>query len=174
MWTIQPPSYLGWTLVSSNKPAKKVAKVSRFVLTGHRSLLASLGEGWQSPPGANSEPRILKCNHLVTRIVSLGPSATILLNYFFITIFKYYTPSFKEHEFQILFSQFSRFFFFRSSFMYGSHLTKEEIAFSDPTPDGKLFATKYFNTPTFLVYNFVAWSWCRTSDRSKGSGYVPF
>nr|XP_040016652.1 N-acetyltransferase ESCO2 [Gasterosteus aculeatus aculeatus] len=44
----------------------------------------------------------------------------------------------------------------RSTFMYGSHLTKEEIAFSDPTPDGKLFATKYTNTPTFLVYNFVA------------------
>uniref|UniRef100_A0A8D2ZQL8 Establishment of sister chromatid cohesion N-acetyltransferase 2 n=1 Tax=Scophthalmus maximus TaxID=52904 RepID=A0A8D2ZQL8_SCOMX len=44
----------------------------------------------------------------------------------------------------------------RSTFMYGSHLTKEEIAFSDPTPDGKVFATKYCNTPTFLVYNFVA------------------
>ncbi|XP_026197262.1 N-acetyltransferase ESCO2 isoform X2 [Anabas testudineus] len=44
----------------------------------------------------------------------------------------------------------------RSTFMYGSHLTKEEIAFSDPTPDGKLFASKYCNTPTFLVYNFVA------------------
>lgn len=44
----------------------------------------------------------------------------------------------------------------RSTFMYGSHLTKEEIAFSDPTPDGKLFATKYSNTPTFLVYNFLA------------------
>ncbi|XP_054474194.1 N-acetyltransferase ESCO2 [Anoplopoma fimbria] len=44
----------------------------------------------------------------------------------------------------------------RSTFMYGSHLTKQEIAFSDPTPDGKLFATKYSNTPTFLVYNFVA------------------
>ncbi|KAM6992337.1 N-acetyltransferase ESCO2 [Tautogolabrus adspersus] len=44
----------------------------------------------------------------------------------------------------------------RSSYMYGSHLTKEEIAFSDPTPDGKLFATKYSNTPTFLVYNFIA------------------
>lgn len=43
----------------------------------------------------------------------------------------------------------------RSTFMYGSHLTKEEIAFSDPTPDGKLFATKYCNTPTFLVYNFI-------------------
>ncbi|XP_041831331.1 N-acetyltransferase ESCO2 isoform X2 [Melanotaenia boesemani] len=44
----------------------------------------------------------------------------------------------------------------RSTFMYGSHLTKEEIAFSDPTPDGKQFATKYSNTPTFLVYNFIA------------------
>ncbi|XP_068198949.1 N-acetyltransferase ESCO2 isoform X2 [Antennarius striatus] len=44
----------------------------------------------------------------------------------------------------------------RSTFMYGSHLTKEEIAFSDPTPDGKLFATKYCNTPTFLIYNFIA------------------
>ncbi|KAM4521526.1 N-acetyltransferase ESCO2 [Odontesthes bonariensis] len=44
----------------------------------------------------------------------------------------------------------------RSTFMYGSHLTKEEIAFSDPTPDGKLFATKYCSTPAFLVYNFIA------------------
>ncbi|XP_069579595.1 N-acetyltransferase ESCO2 [Brachyistius frenatus] len=44
----------------------------------------------------------------------------------------------------------------RSSFVYGSHLTKDEIAFSDPTPDGKQFATKYCGTPTFLVYNFVA------------------
>lgn len=44
----------------------------------------------------------------------------------------------------------------RSTFIYGSHLTKEEIAFSDPTPDGKLFATKYSNTPAFLVYNFIS------------------
>lgn len=44
----------------------------------------------------------------------------------------------------------------RNTFMYGSHLTKEEIAFSDPTPDGKLFATKYSNTPAFLVYNFIS------------------
>ncbi|KTG46207.1 hypothetical protein cypCar_00005382 [Cyprinus carpio] len=43
----------------------------------------------------------------------------------------------------------------RTTFMYGSHLTKEEIAFSDPTPEGKLFATKYCETPTFLVYNFI-------------------
>ncbi|XP_077366678.1 N-acetyltransferase ESCO2 [Festucalex cinctus] len=44
----------------------------------------------------------------------------------------------------------------RSTFLYGSHLTKEEIAFSDPTPDGKQFATAYCGTPAFLVYNFVA------------------
>lgn len=43
----------------------------------------------------------------------------------------------------------------RGSFMYGSPLNKEEIAFSDPTPDGKLFATKYCETPRFLVYNFI-------------------
>ncbi|KAM9421800.1 N-acetyltransferase ESCO2-like isoform 1-T1 [Salvelinus alpinus] len=43
----------------------------------------------------------------------------------------------------------------RNSFMYGGHLTKEEIAFSDPTPDGKLFATKYCETPAFMVYNFI-------------------
>ncbi|KAJ8396189.1 hypothetical protein AAFF_G00020560 [Aldrovandia affinis] len=43
----------------------------------------------------------------------------------------------------------------RNTFMYGSHLTKEEIAFSDPTPDGKLFAMKYCETPTFLIYNFI-------------------
>ncbi|XP_039610658.1 N-acetyltransferase ESCO1 [Polypterus senegalus] len=44
----------------------------------------------------------------------------------------------------------------RSKFIYGSYLSKEEIAFSDPTPDGKLFATRYFGTPQFLVYNFVS------------------
>ncbi|XP_051952362.1 N-acetyltransferase ESCO2-like [Xyrauchen texanus] len=44
----------------------------------------------------------------------------------------------------------------RTSFMYGSYLTKEEIAFSDPTPEGKLFGTKYCGTPTFLVYNFIS------------------
>uniref|UniRef100_A0A4W5NTQ7 Establishment of sister chromatid cohesion N-acetyltransferase 2 n=1 Tax=Hucho hucho TaxID=62062 RepID=A0A4W5NTQ7_9TELE len=43
----------------------------------------------------------------------------------------------------------------RNSFMYGGHLTKEEIAFSDPTPDGKLFATKYCEKPAFMVYNFI-------------------
>lgn len=44
---------------------------------------------------------------------------------------------------------------FRSTFMYGCYLSTEEIAFSDPTPDGKLFATKYCRTPNFLVYNFI-------------------
>ncbi|XP_053105434.1 N-acetyltransferase ESCO1 [Hemicordylus capensis] len=43
----------------------------------------------------------------------------------------------------------------RSNFIYGSYLSKEEIAFSDPTPDGKLFATYYFGTSQFLVYNFL-------------------
>uniref|UniRef100_A0A672G9T7 Uncharacterized LOC115394029 n=2 Tax=Salarias fasciatus TaxID=181472 RepID=A0A672G9T7_SALFA len=44
----------------------------------------------------------------------------------------------------------------RNNFIYGSYLSKDEIAFSDPTPDGKLFATKYFGTSQFLVYNFVS------------------
>ncbi|NWQ87074.1 ESCO2 acetyltransferase, partial [Burhinus bistriatus] len=43
----------------------------------------------------------------------------------------------------------------RSTFMYGCYLNTDEIAFSDPTPDGKLFATKYCQTPSFLVYNFI-------------------
>ncbi|OCT81567.1 hypothetical protein XELAEV_18028390mg, partial [Xenopus laevis] len=44
----------------------------------------------------------------------------------------------------------------RSSFIYGSVLSAEEIAFSDPTPDGKLFASTYCKVPDFLVYNFVS------------------
>ncbi|XP_009696963.1 PREDICTED: N-acetyltransferase ESCO2 [Cariama cristata] len=44
---------------------------------------------------------------------------------------------------------------FRSTFMYGCYLSTKEIAFSDPTPDGKLFAMKYCQTPNFLVYNFI-------------------
>uniref|UniRef100_A0A8C5W8R4 Establishment of sister chromatid cohesion N-acetyltransferase 1 n=1 Tax=Leptobrachium leishanense TaxID=445787 RepID=A0A8C5W8R4_9ANUR len=43
----------------------------------------------------------------------------------------------------------------RSHFIYGSYLNKDEIAFSDPTPDGKSFATHYCGTSRFLVYNFV-------------------
>ncbi|NXE16740.1 ESCO2 acetyltransferase, partial [Lophotis ruficrista] len=44
----------------------------------------------------------------------------------------------------------------RSTFMYGCYLSTHEIAFSDPTPHGKLFATKYCQTPNFLVYNFLS------------------
>ncbi|XP_053570945.1 N-acetyltransferase ESCO1 [Bombina bombina] len=44
----------------------------------------------------------------------------------------------------------------RNHFIYGSCLDKGEIAFSDPTPDGKLFATHYFGTSQFLIYNFVS------------------
>ncbi|NXI49148.1 ESCO2 acetyltransferase, partial [Chloroceryle aenea] len=43
----------------------------------------------------------------------------------------------------------------RSTFVYGYFLSPHEIAFSDPTPDGKSFATKYCQTPNFLVYNFI-------------------
>uniref|UniRef100_A0A8D0GSZ9 Establishment of sister chromatid cohesion N-acetyltransferase 2 n=1 Tax=Sphenodon punctatus TaxID=8508 RepID=A0A8D0GSZ9_SPHPU len=43
----------------------------------------------------------------------------------------------------------------RNTFIFGCYLSTEEIAFSDPTPDGKLFATKYCQTPNFLVYNFI-------------------
>lgn len=42
----------------------------------------------------------------------------------------------------------------RNCFMFGCFLSTNEIAFSDPTADGKSFATKYCNTPNFLVYNF--------------------
>uniref|UniRef100_H3ARD2 Establishment of sister chromatid cohesion N-acetyltransferase 1 n=1 Tax=Latimeria chalumnae TaxID=7897 RepID=H3ARD2_LATCH len=44
----------------------------------------------------------------------------------------------------------------RNNFVFGSYLSKEEIAFSDPTPDGKLFATQYCGTSQFMVYNFVS------------------
>ncbi|KAJ3611659.1 hypothetical protein NHX12_021674 [Muraenolepis orangiensis] len=44
----------------------------------------------------------------------------------------------------------------RNNFIYGSCLGKHELAFSDPTPDGKLFATRYFGTSRFLVYNFLS------------------
>ncbi|NXN92233.1 ESCO2 acetyltransferase, partial [Rhinopomastus cyanomelas] len=43
----------------------------------------------------------------------------------------------------------------RSTFMYGCYLSTQDIAFSDPTPDGKSFATRYCQTPNFLVYNFI-------------------
>ncbi|XP_078255752.1 N-acetyltransferase ESCO2 [Rhinoraja longicauda] len=43
----------------------------------------------------------------------------------------------------------------QNTFIYGTYLNKNEIAFSDPTPSGKLFATKYSKTPNFLVYNLL-------------------
>ncbi|NWX93882.1 ESCO2 acetyltransferase, partial [Nothoprocta pentlandii] len=46
----------------------------------------------------------------------------------------------------------------RNTFMYGCYLSTDEIAFSDPTPDGKLFATRYCQTPNFLVYNFICYN----------------
>ncbi|NWJ01850.1 ESCO2 acetyltransferase, partial [Crypturellus undulatus] len=46
----------------------------------------------------------------------------------------------------------------RNTFTYGCYLSTDEIAFSDPTPDGKLFATKYCQTPNFLVYNFICYN----------------
>uniref|UniRef100_A0A8C5MGX9 Establishment of sister chromatid cohesion N-acetyltransferase 2 n=1 Tax=Leptobrachium leishanense TaxID=445787 RepID=A0A8C5MGX9_9ANUR len=44
----------------------------------------------------------------------------------------------------------------RASFIYGSYISTEEIAFSDPTPDGKRFASSYCHVPDFLVYNFIS------------------
>ncbi|XP_062506239.1 N-acetyltransferase ESCO2-like [Corticium candelabrum] len=40
----------------------------------------------------------------------------------------------------------------RQKFIYGMFLHKDQLAFSDPTSDGRAFATKYFSTPSFLVY----------------------
>ena len=40
----------------------------------------------------------------------------------------------------------------RASFVFGYTVPKEELAFSQPTPKGKAFATCYFGTPSFLVY----------------------
>ncbi|XP_022097058.1 N-acetyltransferase ESCO2-like [Acanthaster planci] len=42
----------------------------------------------------------------------------------------------------------------RNYFMFGSVLPKESIAFSDPTPDGKMLATSYMKTARFLVYKY--------------------
>lgn len=43
----------------------------------------------------------------------------------------------------------------RYTFLLGYPLKCTEIAFSDPTPDGKAFATRYTSTPSFLVYKPV-------------------
>ncbi|CAH1774868.1 unnamed protein product [Owenia fusiformis] len=42
----------------------------------------------------------------------------------------------------------------RTNFMFSYHLSKKELAFSDPTNDGKMFAMKYTETPEFLVYKY--------------------
>ncbi|XP_041358485.1 N-acetyltransferase ESCO2-like [Gigantopelta aegis] len=42
----------------------------------------------------------------------------------------------------------------RQCFEYGVLIDKEKTAFSDPTPDGKTFATKYFGTDAFIVYKY--------------------
>eukprot|EP00058_Branchiostoma_floridae_P001246 XP_002586734.1 hypothetical protein BRAFLDRAFT_248047 [Branchiostoma floridae] len=40
----------------------------------------------------------------------------------------------------------------RSHFAFGSFLSKDDVAFSDPTPDGRKFAEKYCGTAAFLCY----------------------
>lgn len=42
----------------------------------------------------------------------------------------------------------------RDNFTFGCTLSKQSLAFSDPTPDGRMFATKYMGTPNFLVYKY--------------------
>ncbi|XP_021379039.1 N-acetyltransferase ESCO1-like [Mizuhopecten yessoensis] len=42
----------------------------------------------------------------------------------------------------------------RQWFEYGVFIEKKQIAFSDPTPDGKQLATRYTGTPNFLVYKY--------------------
>ncbi|XP_060077410.1 N-acetyltransferase ESCO1-like [Ylistrum balloti] len=42
----------------------------------------------------------------------------------------------------------------RQWFEYGVFIEKKQMAFSDPTPDGKQLATKYTGTPNFLVYKY--------------------
>ncbi|ESP00562.1 hypothetical protein LOTGIDRAFT_112462 [Lottia gigantea] len=43
----------------------------------------------------------------------------------------------------------------RTCFHYGGVVERNELAFSDPTPDGKKFATKYTGAPSFLVYRYI-------------------
>jgi len=42
----------------------------------------------------------------------------------------------------------------RANFVFGEVVKKELVAFSQPSPEGKKFATKYFGTLEFLVYIF--------------------
>merc|ERR1711881_644630 len=44
----------------------------------------------------------------------------------------------------------------RRTYMLGLELGVNQVAFSDPTPDGRAFASKYFKTEEFLVYNYAA------------------
>ena len=41
----------------------------------------------------------------------------------------------------------------RGHFALGLPLSKTDIAFSDPTPDGMSLAAKYTESPNFLVYS---------------------
>jgi len=43
---------------------------------------------------------------------------------------------------------------FRMWAEYGTEIPKDMVAFSDPTPDGKLLASKYMGTANFLVYKY--------------------
>nr|XP_012566874.1 N-acetyltransferase ESCO2 isoform X3 [Hydra vulgaris] len=40
----------------------------------------------------------------------------------------------------------------RHNFLYGCVISKNKIAFSDPTPDGRIFAEKYIEDPRILVF----------------------
>ena len=42
--------------------------------------------------------------------------------------------------------------FYRSHFIFGVVIGKDKLAFSDPTPDGRLFAEKYSETANILVF----------------------
>ncbi|XP_076440519.1 uncharacterized protein LOC143279996 isoform X2 [Babylonia areolata] len=42
----------------------------------------------------------------------------------------------------------------RQWFEYGFMIHKSQLAFSDPTPDGRMFAAKYTGTDNFLVYKY--------------------
>ncbi|XP_044265148.1 N-acetyltransferase ESCO2 [Tribolium madens] len=40
----------------------------------------------------------------------------------------------------------------KRNFVFGAILRNEDIAFSSPTEEGKIFGAKYFKTPNFLIY----------------------
>ncbi|NXS38510.1 ESCO2 acetyltransferase, partial [Pomatostomus ruficeps] len=43
----------------------------------------------------------------------------------------------------------------RRTFVFGAVLNSRDLAFSDPTPDGRAFAARYCGRNDFLVYNFL-------------------